>query len=313
MGVRIENNFSLFGMHRKEISMDVDKASQTAEIMARHRAAELQFPEDQRVCNDPYAIHFVSEDAKKAFKKPFRSLLIRLWLNWMFPGVHNGVILRVRYMDDCVARCLEKGMEQMVIIGAGYDTRAYRFNGLAEKVKVFELDHPATQKVKKAKIREIFSSPPGHVTHIPIHLDKDQISDKLFESGYDRSKRTLFIMEGLLMYLPPPFVDKMLNFIKTESGSGSWVTFDYLPPSMIDGTVRAKEGKNMIKGVKKWGEPFRFGLKHEDAKAFLSLRGFCNIHTVNAPDLTASYFGGKNRGKIRVSTVFSFAYATVDT
>ena len=68
--------------------MDVDKASQTAEIMARHRAAELQFPENQRVCNDPYAIYFVSEDVRKAFKKPLRSMLIRLWVNWMFPGVH---------------------------------------------------------------------------------------------------------------------------------------------------------------------------------------------------------------------------------
>ena len=156
----------------------------------------------------------------------------------------------------------------MVIIGAGYDTRAYRFNGLSEKVNVFELDHPATQKVKKEKFKEIFDSPPGHVTHIPIHLDKDKISEKLFEGGYDPSKKTLFIMEGLVMYLPPPFVDKILNFIKTTSGPGSWVTFDYLSPSMIDGTVKVKEGKNMIKGVKKWGEPFRFGLKHEEAKDF---------------------------------------------
>jgi len=309
----MEKAFSQMGIHRKEALMEANKASQTAEIMARHRAAELQFPDDQRVCNDPYAIYFVSEDVKKAFKKPLRSLLIRLWVNWMFPGVHNGVTSRVRYMDDCVARCLEKGMEQMVIIGAGYDTRAYRFNGLAEKVKVFELDHPATQKVKKEKIKEIFSSPPGHVTHIPIHLDKDQISGKLLENGYNRSQKTLFIMEGLLMYLPPPYVDTILNFIKTTSGPGSWITFDYLPPSMIDGTIKVKEGKNMIKGVKKWGEPFRFGLKHEDSKSFLSSRGFCNIHTVNAPDLKTSYFGGRNLGKIKVSAVFFFAYAEVDT
>ena len=291
--------------------MDVDKASQTAEIMARHRAAELQFPEDQRVCNDPYAIYFVSEDVRKAFNKPLRSMLIRLWVNWMFPGVHYAVISRVRYMDDCVARCLENGMEQMVIIGAGYDMRAYRFNGLSEKVKVFELDHPATQKRKRKKLAQIFDSLPGHVTHIPIHLDKDEISEKLFENGYDRSKRTLFIMEGLLMYLPPPYVDKILNLIKTTSGQGSCITFDYLPPSMIDGTINVKEGKNMIKGVKNWGEPFRFGLKHEDAKSYLSSRGFCNIDTVHAPDLKPKYFGGKNRGKIKVSTVFSFAYAEV--
>lgn len=293
--------------------MDANKASQTAEIMARHRAAELLFPEDQRVCNDSYAIYFVNEETKQSFQRPLRSLLIRLWLNWMFPGVHNAVISRVRYMDDCVIKCLENGLEQMVIIGAGYDTRAYRFNGLPEKVKVLELDHPATQNVKKEKLKAIFNSPPGHVTYIPIHLDKDKVSKKLLDGGYDPSKQTLFIMEGLLMYLPPPFVDKILSFIKTTSGPGSCVTFDYLPPSMIDGTIKAKEGKNMIKSVKKWGEPFRFGLKYDDANAFLSSRGFCKINTVHAPDLKETYFKGNKRGKIKVSTVFSFAFAEVDT
>jgi O-methyltransferase involved in polyketide biosynthesis len=80
---------------------------------------------------------------------------------------------------------------------------------------------------------------------------------------------------------------------------------------MIDGTVNVKEGKNMINGVNRWGEPFRFGLKQEEAEAFLSSRGFCKIHTVNAPDLKASYFDGKRRGKINISTVFSFAFAQV--
>ena len=293
--------------------MQTNKASQTAEIMARHRAAEIQFPEDQRVCNDPYAIFFVSEEVRRRFNKPLRSLLIRMWVNWMFPGVHNAVISRVRYMDDCVARCLENGLEQMVIIGAGYDMRAYRFNGLAEKVNVFELDHPATQERKREIIQRIFDTLPGHVTHVPICLDRDKISQKLFESEYDRSKRTLFIMEGLLMYLPPSYVDKILGFIRTTSGPGSWITFDYLPPSMIDGTINVKEGRNMVKGVKKWGEPFRFGLEHDEAKAFLSARGFRNIETVHAPDLKGRYFGGKNRGKIKVSTVFSFVNAEVDT
>jgi O-methyltransferase involved in polyketide biosynthesis len=90
--------------------MAPNKASQTAEIMARHRAAELQFPEDQRICNDPYAIYFVSEEVKKSFNRPLRLLLIRLWLNWLFPGVHSGIITRVRYIDDCVIKCLENGL-----------------------------------------------------------------------------------------------------------------------------------------------------------------------------------------------------------
>jgi O-methyltransferase involved in polyketide biosynthesis len=78
---------------------------------------------------------------------------------------------------------------------------------------------------------------------------------------------------------------------------------------MIDGTIREKEGKNMIKGVKKWGEPFRFGLKHQDANDFLVSLGFCNINTVNAPELKEAYFNSEKRGNSKISTVFSFAFA----
>lgn len=279
--------------------------------MARHRAVELLLPEDQRICNDPYAIYFVSERVKRSFERPLLFKLIRLWRNWTFPGVHNGIISRVRYMDDCVAKCLDNGMQQLVILGAGYDTRAYRIDGLSEKAIVFELDHPATQTDKQEKLKQLFSAPPGHVTHIPIHLGKDNIEKKLFEGGYDPSKKTLFIMEGLLMYLSPSLVDSLFDTIKTSSRPGSWVTFDYLPPSIVDGTTSAREGRNMMKAVKKWGEPFLFGLRHEDAEVFLLSRGYCDIDTVHAPDLKGTYFKGNARGTVRISTLFSFAFAAV--
>jgi methyltransferase (TIGR00027 family) len=166
-------SISYWNQAAKEVLVDANQASRTAEIMARYRAAELRFSEDQRVCSDPYAMYFVSEKVKDSLKSPFKLMLIRLWLSWMFPGVHNAVVSRVRYMDDCLIKCLGKGLEQLVIIGAGYDTRAYRIEGLSEKVNVFELDHPATQSAKKETLKEIFDSFPGHITHIPIHLDKD--------------------------------------------------------------------------------------------------------------------------------------------
>lgn len=292
--------------------MEANKASISAEMVARYRAAEyLLVPAEQRICNDPFAQHFLSAEAVRILHSPVRRTVCRLLLKFLIPGVYNAIIARVRFLDDRLQECFEQGLEQVVILGAGYDTRAYRFDGLAEQVQVYELDHPATQAVKKAKIKEIFNLVPDHVTHVPVELDRDDLVGKLAAAGYDRQKKTLFIMEGLAMYLPPLFVDKILAFIRENSGSGSAVAFDYLPPSMVAGTVRAREGRSMIKSAKKWGEPFRFGLNVTDAEGFMRFRGFRSVVNVHAPDLKHTLFKGNKRGN-DISGVFGFMFATVD-
>ena len=127
--------------------MEANKASITAEMMARNRAAEhLLVPADERICNDPYAHHFISAEAVRIMRSPIRRTIRRLVFKFFYPGVYNAVIARVRFLDDRLQECLDQGLEQLVILGAGYDSRAYRFNGLARQVKVYEVDHPATQK-----------------------------------------------------------------------------------------------------------------------------------------------------------------------
>ena len=292
--------------------MEANKASITAELMARNRAAEhLLVPGEQRICNDPYAHHFISAEGLRILHSPVRRTIRRLVFKYLYPGVYNAIIARVRFLDDRLQECLDDGLEQLVILGAGYDTRAYRFNGISAQVQVFELDRPATQAVKKAKLKEIFDPVPDHVHHVPIQLDRDGLAETLAVAGYDSGKKTLFIMEGLSMYLPPPFVDKILAFIRENSGAGSAVAFDYLPPSMADGTVKAREGRSMMKGVKKWGEPFKFGLNVSDAEGFMRFRGFRDVLNIHAPELKHTMFKGNRRGE-DISGVFGFIFAVVD-
>jgi methyltransferase (TIGR00027 family) len=128
-------------------------SSNTAENVAFVRALESLKPEKERICFDPYAASFLRKEyltimemaACDSSKIPF-------------PGVHNSLSARVRYFDDFVRNFIEEGLEQLVILGAGYDTRAYRIDELGGKVRVFEIDHPGTQDVKMKKIREIFGS-----------------------------------------------------------------------------------------------------------------------------------------------------------
>lgn len=291
--------------------METTQASISAEMMARNRAAEhLLVPADQRICNDPYAHRFISPEAVRIMRSPVRRTIRRLVFKFIFPGVYNAVIARVRFLDDRLQACLEDGLEQLVILGAGYDTRAYRFNGLARQVRVYEVDHPATQAVKKSRLKEIFNPVPGHVTHVPVELDRDDLAEKLAAAGYDRQKKSLFIMEGLVMYLPPAFVDKILAFIRKCAGPGSAVAFDYLPPSMVDGSVKAREGRFMVKSVKKWGEPFKFGLNVSDAEGFMRFRGFTDVLNVHAPELKNTMFKGNKRGR-DISGVFGFMFAKI--
>ncbi len=286
------------------------RASTTAQIMVLHRAMEAMRPSPERVCDDPYAFYFLSSRQAKRLKCPLRLAIGRWLMSRIFPGVHGAIVARVRFIDEYLAACLDQGLEQLVILGAGYDTRAYRFKALENKAIVFEVDHPATQQVKREKLRLIFNGSPQHVVFVPMDLEADPLSEKLFENGYDHRKKTLFILEGLIMYLTPKVVDGILNFIATHTGRGSAVVFDCLPASVIDGTHQARESRAMYRYARRKGEPFTFGLNPEELKAFLEARNFNHIHQVNAVQCQPNYFNGQGCQR-RVSAVFFFVRASI--
>jgi methyltransferase (TIGR00027 family) len=285
--------------------------SKTAETIAMVRAGESRRPEDERICYDPYAIRFISQEVLEfATNNPenYRAFLAQS--ERLVPGVRNSIIARVRYFDDVVKSSIGDGLEQLVIPGAGYDTRAYRIEGL-KKIRVFEVDQPATQKRKVDKIKEIFGSLPSHVTYVSVDIGVDNLGERLLENGYDRSLKTLFLMEGLFMYLPPGTVDELLSFIVNNSGRSSAIVFDYIPQSVVDGTCELEAGRNWRKGVMDVGEPFMSGIKEGEIENFLTLRGFSKIENVTSKDYRKMYFSGKNEGR-EMNSLLSFAYAAVE-
>jgi methyltransferase (TIGR00027 family) len=286
-------------------------ASKTAETIAMVRMSESRKPEDERVCYDPYAICFISQevlDFAANNPKKYRAFLAQS--ERLVPGARNSVVARVRFFDDIVKASIDDGLEQLVILGAGYDTRAYRIEGI-DKIKVFEIDHSATQKVKIEKIKEIFNSLPDHVTYIPLDLEVDKLSQRILESKYDSSKKTLFIMEGLLMYISPEVVDEILFFTVRNSGNGRAILFDYIPLSVVEGTSELEAGQNWQKGVTDAGEPFKFGIKDGSTESFLAQRGFTKIKNMTSEDYKKAYFHGKNEDR-DVNSLSLFAYAVVE-
>ncbi len=284
--------------------------SKMAELIAMHRVAESMMPEDVRICYDPYAACFVDPEILKfARENPEKAREMREHYEKLFPGLGNSIRARVRYFDDFVASEVAENLEQLVILGAGYDTRAYRIGGL-DKIKVFEIDHPDTQRIKQERIEKIFGRLLEHVVYVPVNFGEDSLGEELLDFGYSRQKKTLFVMEGLIMYIPPQAVDDTLAFIAKNSGKGSKIIFDYYPLSLVNGTSSLKSAENIKNFVADVGEPLTFGIEDCGVEEFLSMRGFCQITGVSSEDYRRAYFYGKNKSR-NVSSLLYFAYATV--
>lgn len=297
-------------MSENELKTNLRGPSKMAEGIAMQRFGESKKPE--RICYDPYAVHFISpeiiefgmkhpEEAKAAIENTER----------LFPGLSSSIMARVRYFDDFVEKFIDEGLEQLVILGAGYDTRAYRIEELKGNVKVFEIDHPNTQSFKIEKIKEIFGSTPGHVVYVPVDFETEKLGRNLLDNGYDKSKKTLFVMEGLVMYIPPKAVAETLLFIVENSGKGSAVIFDYYPESVVDGTCKLKIGTNIRNHLIQIGEPLQFGIKEAEIEDFLMQFGFSKIQNVTSEDYKKLYFQGLNENRA-VCELLYFAHAEVE-
>lgn len=273
------------------------------------RAGETQLPENERVFEDPYALYFFPEEIRQQFNAVTSVKAQRARYEQLMPGINGAIVARIRFIDECVARGLREGLEQMVIIGAGYDTRAYRIKG-SEALRVFEVDHPKTQAFKKATIQSIFGKLPEHVSYVPVVFGKDPLDQKLIGQGYRLELKTLFIVEGLLMYIAPPAVDRLLSFIAHASGPGSALVCDYFDISVIEGTSPRQEAQALRKFVETEGSPLQFGIREQEVEGFFSDRGFSNIIRVSAVSCKEKYFSGASRGRT-VSPILNFVHATV--
>lgn len=298
-------------MEKNQIKANREGPSQMAEGIAMQRFAESSKEEDERICYDPYAIHFIRPEIIEFGKKhPEEAKELIENTERFFPGLSSSIMARVKYFDDFVKKSIKDGLEQLVILGAGYDTRAFRIEELKENVNIFEMDHPNTQGFKIEKIKEIFGSTPGNVVYVPVDFEKEKIGEKLIENGFIGSKKTLFILEGLVMYIPPESVAEIFLFINKNSAKGSRVIFDYYPQSVVDGTSKLEIGQNIMNHLVKIGEPLQFGIKEQEMENFLKEFGFSSIENVTSEDYKKAYFQGKNENR-EVCELLYFAHAVV--
>jgi methyltransferase (TIGR00027 family) len=266
------------------VLMNQKQMSTAAESVAIVRAIEALRPAGTRICYDPIAKLLVSS------VKVFLS-------NWFIdagfynrlskPGTIEFIVARERYIDDYLRECLNDGIDQIVILGAGFDTRAYRINGI-DKVRVFEVDSPVTQEVKKERLKMAIGQLPGNVTFVPADLDAQDLGERLVASGYDESAKTLFIWQGVTVYMTSDGVYNTLRFIANHSAKGSSVIFDYFYTETLK-NMKIKT-KRSITGV--MGEGLIFGIDKGKVEPLLGQLGFKEVHSADSNELKRLYFIG---------------------
>ncbi len=290
--------------------MKANSPSITAEATLVFRAVEAQRPSGQRVANDGLAQHFLSPRSTVIGQTWIPEPIARWAYNLGFPGMQGYIIARTRYLDEYFQNCLDSGFEQAVILGAGYDSRAYRFKDLARRTRIFEVDHPATQEEKKRKLRSVLGGLPDHVTYVPIDFTREALEDRLFEHHYDPGRQTVFLWEGVTYYITADAVDRTLAFVARHSGRGSSIIFDYTYDSVVNGTCPRREARLWRKTMIPRGEPLLFGIEEGGIEAFLTGRGFQTPTDVSGNSLKQRYFIGRNRRR-KVSPIFGIVHATV--
>lgn len=298
----------------KEGKLEQGKPSWTAEVSAAYRAAESDRPENERVCYDPISKYFLRTLFQLIGNNPFIRNTFAKIMFWyaerVTPGNPGFVVARTRYIDDYSKTCFDDDIKQLVILGAGYDTRAYRFHELKGKVKVFEVDHPATQKYKIKKVEKAFGLLPDHVVYVPVDFGKEKLQERMFESGFDKNSKTLFIWEGVIPYITAEGVDETLAFAAKNSGEGSAIIFNYIFQSVVDGTSESEVAKKWNRTCERLGEPFTFGIEEGTVEEFLLDRRFGEITEVTVESLKDAYFKGKSRNR-RVFPFVAIVNATI--
>jgi methyltransferase (TIGR00027 family) len=219
------------------------------------------------------------------------SLARRLFTRVAAPkGIYEYVIARTKYIDASFRQALAEQFDQILIFGAGFDTRALRLQGGMGKTRVFELDAPLTQQAKIGQYQKRHLALPPNLTFIAIDFDQDSLSTKLDEAGFCRQRRSLFILEGLVMYLQPESVDATFQILRDYAGQGSRIVFDYVYASILrqEGTCYGEEG--IVHTVSGAGEQWQFGIEKGQIEPFLATYAMRLLDHKDAQDLEQAYF-----------------------
>jgi methyltransferase (TIGR00027 family) len=272
--------------------MKAGSASRTAEYMALFRAMESsRRPRGARLFDDPLAYRFLRPSLKavvRISRLPIGHWPVAWFIDWRWPGARASGIARTRLIDDALTDALREGAEQVVILGAGYDCRAYRLPGI-ERTQVFEIDHPATLAVKRNVLEQALGELRPHVSFVEIDFNRQELDAVIEASGFDHGAKTFFVWEGVTNYLTEEAVDRTLRYLAAAGARGSRLLFTYIHRDVLEVGEAFANAHASASAVRRAGEPWTFGIDPEELPAFLEERGLELIEDVGSLEYRGRY------------------------
>jgi len=260
----------------------------TAAWVAAMRGAGAFLPAPMRLVDDPYGLRFAGRLRALREEGPLAAgarVTARVWLRGRLRAAVVIQQLRTRFIDEDVDAFAAAGGRQLVLLGAGFDCRAWRLPAL-QGATVFEVDHPATQAKKRALMER--EPARARVVFVPWDFEReplDRLRARLGLDGHDARAATMTISEGVLPYLTDQAVEATFATVARYSGPGSLFTFTYFDRALL--TENAGDARGVRLAVRLMGEPFRHGFDPAALPRWLDERGFALARDESARALAA--------------------------
>ena len=282
------------------MSESIFRKDGTAQGVAKQRLIESIAKPEERIINDPYADRFV---LGASFIKLMGHKL-NVWLaEKLVPGFHEHLISRTRFIDDLIKKSAASGVEQYVILGAGYDSRAHRLE-LPSSLRIFEVDQPEVQARKRSKLPKELPNL-ENITYVAVDFSHQSLTEQLMDAGFDQSKSTVFTLEGVSQYITKEAFDSMIKEMAALTQKANSIFFVSYASELLNKNPEAcfgkgypnaeKRAKLITYGSAKVGEPWISFYGAEEIESVLSQNGYSIKENVTLKDLNSRYFAPVGR------------------
>ncbi|BCU81654.1 putative S-adenosyl-L-methionine-dependent methyltransferase YktD [Polycladomyces abyssicola] len=303
--------------------MEENQVSLTALISAYARAYHAMY-DSPKIFNDFLAYHLFTDeeftnmgrnlagalkffDPERAASCPDQETA----LAWVMRTQSTPITLsRARYTEDSLETAVKQGVQQYVILGAGMDTFAFRRPEMLRQLQVFEVDHPATQALKRHRLSRLGWEYPAQLHFVPVDFTKESLVTALKRSSYDQHTLSFFSWLGVTYYLTRDVVFDTLRSLTDIAPVGSTIIFDYLDTDAFVPERAAKRVQRMQEIVRRAGEPMKTGFDPSTLAADLASIGLHLHENLGPSDIEARYFQGRTDGYHAFEHVH-FAWAVI--
>ncbi|HEX3838070.1 MAG TPA: class I SAM-dependent methyltransferase [Steroidobacteraceae bacterium] len=264
--------------------MNDDLPGRTAHGVAMSRAAHQIF-DLPRVFEDPAALTILGSKttgAIRAAERRFNNRYARY--------LRAFLVARSRLAEEALTEAVARGVRQYVLLGAGLDTFAYRNPHAAGGLRVFEVDHPATQEWKRQLVSHARLKSQGSLIYVPVNFEREQLADRLIANGFQRDEPAFFSWLGVTMYLTQDAILQTLRFVAQPMVSRSGIVFDYLTLPPPWDLLRRWGLKVLKRRIAAAGEPWRTFFEPAALHADLTRLGFATIRDFGPDEINARFF-----------------------